>query len=163
VAAEADRCAGCGLEIAGGTAGCQALFERLVGRDFTEVAYFTVHRMMVDVYALQHAERTCKSAKSFAAHLCGLCDLLERGASRAIGSDPLRAWLDGPTELERPQPPDFRGALTIAEVAAAEGPTEHARRVEAWARSTWEAYAPLHELAREWLDRAFAARRGLRH
>ena len=35
----------------------------------------------------------------------------------------------------------------------------HAQAVDRWARSTWQAYAPLHETAREWIRRALAGER----
>lgn len=149
-------CAGCGMRIAGGTVGCHALYEELVGRDFTDVRFFLVHRLMVDTYCLQHPDRYCVSAKSLAAHLCGLCDILERGASRAVGSQALRGWLDGARQLDKPELPAERGELTIADVRDAETSEEHALRVDAWARSTWEAYEPLHSVARGWLDAATA-------
>jgi hypothetical protein len=157
-----ERCAGCGRAVAGGTAGCRAEFEALVGRDFAEPACFTVRRLLVDAYSLQHPNEFCRSAKSLAAHRAGLCDLLERGASRATGTGALRAWLDGRRDLAKPALPAERGSLTLADVRGVETPSEHARRVEAWARSIWAAYAPLHALARRWLDQALATRRARR-
>jgi len=152
----ADRCAGCGLAVAGGTAGCQAIFDELLARDFGDAVYFRRHRMLVDVYSLQHPERYCASAKSLAAHLGGLCSILEHGASPAIGAEWLRIWLDGTPRLEKPALPAFRGALTIADVRAASDPEAHGQAVERWARATWEACAPLHPVARAWVDAARA-------
>lgn len=157
-ASDSGRCVGCGLKVPGGTDGCREIFDEIVGRDFTDARYFLNHRLLVDVYSLQHPDRYCASAKSLAAHLCGLCEILERGASRAVGSEALRRWLDGARELDEPELPAERGALTIDDIRGAETPEEHARRVEAWARATWAAYAPLHALAREWLDRAAEGR-----
>jgi hypothetical protein len=151
-----ERCSGCGLELPGGTAGCQAIFEELVARDFGDVRFGRMHRLLVDVYSLQHPERYCVSAKSFAAHLTGLCWTMEREeASRARGNEALRAWLDGEVKLTRPTPPEPRGALTIAHVRAQNAPGAYARAVEEWARSTWEAYAPLHERAHQWIEQAY--------
>jgi hypothetical protein len=150
------RCAGCGRELPGGTAACRAQFEELVGRDFSNVLYGRVHRTFVDVYALQHPDAYGASAKSLAAHLMGLCWALEHGAPMAVGPDPLRAWLDGRPQLTRPDVPTFRGRLTLADVGVASTPEEHAQLVDRWARSTWEAYAPLHATAREWIRRALA-------
>lgn len=154
-----ERCAGCGLAVPGGTAGCQAILDELLARDFSDVAYFRVHRMMVDTYSLQHAERYCASAKSLAAHLIGLCDLLERGGSRAVGTDSLRRWLDGTPRLKKPPIPSFRGSLTVADVRAAPDPEAYARAVDRWSRSTWDAYSTLHSVARDWIDQALAGRR----
>jgi hypothetical protein len=151
--AELQPCDGCGLRVQGGTEGCRALFDELVARDFSDVLYFRVHRLMVDVYALQHPARFCKSAKSLAAHLCGLYSILEADASRAVGDAALRRWLDGKVDLEKPELPSVRGELTIDSVRDTSDPESYARAVDRWARSTWDAYAPLHPLAREWFER----------
>jgi hypothetical protein len=153
-----ERCDGCGLETPGGSAGCQAIFEELLARDFSDPRYFRVHRMLVDTYSLQHPDRYCKSAKSLAAHLCGLCQILEARASRSVGDAALRRWLDGTFSLSTPEVPAVRGDLTIASVRDAATPADHAAAVERWAASTWRAYAPLHDIARNWLERAGATR-----
>jgi len=147
------------MQAKGGETGCQAIFEELLARDFGNVLYFRSHRMLVDTYALQHPERYCASAKSLAAHLTGLCWLLEHGGSRAVGGEALRRWLNGKPEIEKPELPALRGELTIAGTIATRDPESYGRAVEAWARSTWQAYAPLHPLARRWIDAAVAAER----
>jgi hypothetical protein len=145
------------MPVEGGETGCQKMFEDLVARDFGNVLYFRSHRMLVDTYALQHPERYCVSAKSLAAHLTGLCWLLERDGSRAVGGEALRRWLNGPAMMEKPASlPVHRGDLTIASVIGTHDPETHGRAVEAWARSTWQAYAALHPLARRWIDAAVA-------
>lgn len=157
--ATSDRCAGCGLRTPGGTDGCQAIFEELVGRDFSNALYFRVHRMMVDIYSLQHPERYCASAKSLAAHLTGLCWFMDNDAPRAIGNQALRRWLDGPSPVDKPELPSFRGTLTIEDVRHAGDPESYARAVDRWGRSTWEAYAPLHALARGWIGAALGGKK----
>jgi hypothetical protein len=67
------HCSGCGVQIEGGTAGCRALFDGLALRRFSELAYAQLQFKMVDTYAVQHPDEFCSSAKSLAAHLCGLC------------------------------------------------------------------------------------------
>jgi uncharacterized protein DUF5946 len=153
----AEPCSGCGFVVQGGTEGCQEIFERLGARDFGNAAYFRVHRLMVDTFSLQHPDRYCKSAKSFAAHFTGLCVILEKGASPAVGNERLRRWLDGKPKIAKPPPPAFRGKLTVGDVDDASDPDTYAADVARWARSTWEAYASLHPLAREWI--ASSARR----
>ena len=96
------------------------------------------------------------SAKSFAAHLTGLCWIIERGRDRAIGSEHLRRWLDRAPEIERPPAPTYRGQLTILDLEQEDDPEHYARAVERWAESTWEAYAALHSLARLWIEQALA-------
>jgi len=153
-----DRCSGCGLVVPGGTAGCQTIVDELWAREFGDVSYFRVHRMTVDTYCLQHPERYCASAKSLAAHLTGLCWLLERSGGRAVGSDALRRWLNGPVRLEKPELPSVRGGLTVADVRDAADPEAYARAVDGWARSTWEAYSSLHSVARDWIQQALSGR-----
>jgi hypothetical protein len=139
------------------------MFDELLALHFSDVAYFTVHRLFVDTYALQHPERYCASAKSLAAHLTGLCWALEHGGNRAVGGEALRAWLDGTPRLQKPEIPSFRGSLTVADALPASGPAAHVQGVVLWARSTWEAYASLHATARGWIQKALedppAARR----
>jgi len=152
----AERCKGCGLVVPRGTKGCQALCDELLARDFGNALYFRSHRLLVDIYSLQHPERYCVSAKSLAAHLTGLCWFMDNDGPRAVGSEPLRRWLDGPSPVEKPELPSFRGSLTIEEVRGTSDPESYARAVERWGRATWEAYSPLHALAREWIRTALA-------
>ena len=149
-----ERCSGCGLEIADANASCQALFDELIARDFSDPRYGRTHRLAVDVYCLQHPDRYCASAKSLAAHLVGLRWILEEHGDTAISSESLRRWLDGNRRLQKPELPAFRGILTIADVLGADTPEAHAAAVQRWAESTWAAYATLHELAREWGQQA---------
>lgn len=152
-----ERCDGCGFVVERGAAGCHEIFEELLARDFSNPQYFRVHRMMVDTYCLQHPERYCRSAKSLAAHLAGLCSTLESDANTAVGADSLREWLDGASPVERPDLPSSYGELTIAHIRESGSPEEHAARVEEWSQSTWKAYAELHELARSWVEQAATA------
>jgi len=130
--------------------------EELLARDFSDVRFFRVHRLATDTYCLQHPNEYCVSGKSMAAHLMGLCWIMDHRRDLATGNEQLRRWLDGSPEIQRPEPPEFRGARTIADVRAAAGPDEYAIAVEQWGRSTWDAYAALHALARAWIERAFA-------
>jgi hypothetical protein len=150
-------CSGCGLAVPGGTAGCQALAQDMAVRGFSDPAYAGVYRLAHDTYCLQHPDSFCISTKSLAAHLTGLCWALEYGG-HPMGYRALQRWLDGTPPSEKPEIPAFRGALTIAEVYVAADAEAHADAVERWARSTWEAYAALHPLARRWIEEALAER-----
>lgn len=152
-------CSGCGRAVAGGTRGCRAEFDALVGRDFSDPRFFASHRLFVDIYALQHPDEFCRSAKSLAAHLCGLGLILEGGASAATGAATLRAWLDGPRALDKPAVPAERGAITIADLAGIDDPAAWRAALQAWAMSTWAAWSDLHAVSREWTSEAKAGRR----
>lgn len=153
---DGDTCSGCRLAVPGAAAGCQRLFDALIARDFSDVLFFRVHRLAVDTYSLQHPERYCASAKSLAAHLVGMCWILEMQGNAAVGGEPIRRWLDGPKRLPKPELPTFRGSLTIADVLAADTPSQYAAAVRRWAESTWSAYAALQGLARGWAHDALA-------
>jgi hypothetical protein len=152
---DAFPCPGCGLRV-DGSVGCRRIFEELIARDFSDVSYFRVHRLTVDTYSLQHPEDFCASAKSMAAHLTGVAWLLDHEARRATGSETLRRWIEAHPDLERPAPPAFRGALTVADVRQAESAQAYAAAVDRWARATWAAYAPLHATARAWIQEALS-------
>jgi len=152
-----EPCSGCGLAVPDGTRGCDAILHELSARDFEDLRYFRVHRLMIDAYCLQHPDRYCRSAKSLAAHLVSLCLILEHGADAATGSPCLQRLLDGAPQLERPAVPAFRGALTIADVRDADNPDAYAQAVRSWAEAVWRAYAALHPFAHDWAERTLRA------
>jgi len=146
-----ETCAECGREVHGGTAGCRADFDALVARDFSNVLFGRWHRLLVDVYALQHPETFCISAKSFAAHLGGLCCWMERGGD-AETYRALQRSLNGPSQRVKPELPHVRGAQTLASVLGMDDPKAYGESVERWAADVWAAYAALHATARTYLD-----------
>lgn len=158
--APAERCPECGADVAGGRAGCQRLFDEILAREFGDFRYAREHRLMVDAYSLQHPVEYMKSAKSYAAHLTGMCAALERDGTAELNRS-VQAWLSGPQTLQRPDNPGprQRGRLTVAHVHGAGEPEEHLRRVREWAQSTWEAWRDYHHVARQWIEEATLARR----
>ena len=146
-----EACASCGLAIAGGTAGCQRLFESIGLREYEDMRFVRYHRIVVDVYAMQHPDRYGRSAKSFAAHLTGLCAWVENEAGVHTVNAAVQRWLSGPSPIARPALPPSYGALTIRDLVDAEDPVRYGEALRAWARSTWDAYASLHVTARAWI------------
>lgn len=140
----------CGYRPSHGEGDCATQRDALLARDFEQpIGYWRHHRMAVDTYCLQHAAYI-KSARSFAAHLCGLCIAFEHG------NDPdahrrLIAWLNTYPSIHKPDVPDARGTLTIRHVSGTDDPIHYGRAVEEWARSTWGAYWNHHETARTWV------------
>jgi hypothetical protein len=148
-------CADCGLRTDLGEPNCAELRDTLLARDFEQPAlYWRFHRRAIDAYCVQHAAYV-KSAKSLAAHLCGLCVALEH-ANHAATLRGIQQWLSTNPKLQKPELPGFRGDVTIADVSGIEDALEYGRAVERWARSTWEAYRDLQPIAREWLARSVA-------
>jgi hypothetical protein len=153
---EPTRCEGCGLELEGGTIGCQVLFEQACAANHERPGPTRSHRVFVDAYSLQHPQRYCESAKSLFAHMGGLLVEFECDGDPAV-LEAQRKSLDGRVRLPRPDPPAVRGKLTVREVlAAAEGPPRQ-KVIQAYAKEQWEAYGPLQSLAAQW------TRMALRH
>ena len=149
-----EACYGCGWRVEGGYAGCKSRFDEFLARDFNDALYFRTHRLLVDTYCLQHPDDYCASAKSLAAHLVGLCWILEEGASPAVGPAELHRWLNGAVGIEMPIVPAHRGAMTIGDLKLSAGAAEWDCIVHEWASRTWDAYSSLHATARGWLAAA---------
>lgn len=150
-------CPACGAPL-GGRAGCQAEFDRLSALAWTSPARGSVHNLVVDAYAMQHPEEYGKSAKSYIAHLTALCFAAEH-ADDARDYWKIARALDGKLTLEKPALIASRGAVTIADVAAAASDDEHQDRVRAWGHAVWEAYRSQQPLARHWLELALRSAR----
>ena len=147
-------CASCGVLVDAGTEGCQRLFESIGPREYEDMRFGRYHRIVVDVYAIQHPDRYGRSAKSFAAHLTGLCAWLEDESRAQTINASVQRWLSGPSPIEKPPlPPDY-AALTIRELVDEDDPLRYGDALHRWARSTWDAYAPLHAIARAWIATA---------
>jgi hypothetical protein len=149
-----DACPSCGLALAGGIDACQRLFESIGLREYEDMRFARYHRIVVDVYAMQHPDRYGRSAKSFAAHLTGLCAWLDDERAAPSVNASVQRWLSGPSPVVKPPLPPSYGAPMIREVVDAEDPAVYGDALRRWARSTWDAYAPLHVTARSWIATA---------
>jgi hypothetical protein len=144
--------------VAGGRAGCQALMDELTARAYGDLRYAAVQTLAFDTYCMQHAQRYCVSAKSYAAHLTRLCCGLEYGGDLQVYAA-IQKWLNGPARTEKPRVLGDFGPMTVADVRAADsraaGDVEaYKRLVRQWAESVWSAYASQHELAHQWIQAA---------
>jgi hypothetical protein len=143
-------CSSCGARL-GGPAECQAAFEQLSARAWTDPRRGAVHNVVVDTFAMQHSEAYGKSAKSYAAHLTALCCAMEAAGDQQLYWRIAR-WLDGAAKIERPSDLAFRGRLTIADVLSPEREEDYPALVRRWSADVWNAFAPQHAVARHWLD-----------
>ena len=148
-------CPECGAEGVGGAEGCNALFQEVVGREFSQPELFQVHRLTVDAYSLQHPAQYMKSAKSAVAHLMGMCWAME-GTDGPHVAMAMSRFLDGNPKFERPDPPPplSRGGMNITHIHSAPDSAAHISRVKEWARGAWEAWSRHHEKARGWVREA---------
>ncbi|HEX2125361.1 MAG TPA: DUF5946 family protein [Thermoleophilaceae bacterium] len=146
------RCPGCGLvhpEREGPThpylvasPGCWAMYGEVLAREYGDPAYFRVHQLTVDTYAVQHpGRRERRTIQSLGLHLSSLCLVVERGGDPTAGPR-FHRRLAGRAGFDWLEPPEPRGRLTVADVRGAGDPGEHAAAVEAWARDVWAAWAP---------------------
>jgi hypothetical protein len=144
-------CPECALHAGVGELRCEEQRDALLARDFEQpVLFWRFHRMAVDTYCVQHSPYVA-SAKSLAAHLCGLCIAFERG-NDAEALSQLQRWLSTNPKIEKPALPMARGAVTIGSVYGIDDPVLFGEAVENWARCAWDAYSELQPLARAWLE-----------
>lgn len=142
----------CGAAL-GGVEGCVARTHDLLVQAQQDARYAGVYRLAFDAFCMQHPERYGVSAKSYAAHLMGLCHGIEH-ADRPNTYWAIPAWLNRPRDIPKPPLLKNRGTVTIADLDDAASPEEHASRVRAWAQNVWQAYASQHATARAWLQQA---------
>jgi hypothetical protein len=148
VVAPLTPCPSCGAPL-GGREGCQSAFDVLSARAWENPVRASLHNMVVDTYALQHPDDYCKSAKSYAAHLAGLCCGLERPDDRTLYWR-IPRWLDGPARIDKPSVITDRGHQTIADISMAPD-DRYQSAVTDWANNVWNAYASQQALARKWV------------
>ena len=98
------------------------MYGEVLAREYGDPAYFRIHQLTVDTYAVQHPgtpER--RSIQSVALHLITLGLVLERGADpsagprlhRRLASRPAFHWLEPPRPI---------GRITVADVRRADSP-----------------------------------------
>jgi len=154
-AAGIDRCAECGAAIAGGREGCQTLYDALSARARTDMAYAPTLRLAFDTYCMQHPETYCRSAKSYAVHLMGLCCGIDFGESPAIYAA-IQRRVNGRVSLRKPPVLTERGAMTVRDIASAATASAHSEAVHLWAATVWASYHTQHALAHEWIASALS-------
>ena len=146
-----DVCPECGFRPAPGEPPCEKQRDLLLARDYEQsVLYWQYHRLAIDAYCVQHSSYVA-SAKSLAAHLCGLLIAFEY-ANDAQKLRKLQKWLSTNPKIERPQLPSRRGDLTIGHLQGITDPDAYGVAVKEWAQSAWQAYSSLHPFARHWLS-----------
>lgn len=146
-------CPSCGAPAVGEFTDCQEMFDHLLARSFSDLTYGRFHRILVDLYSLQHPDKYCRSAKSFAAHLTGLCCVMEHDGDVRVNVAVPR-WLSGAVDLKRPSFPVERGNVTVDQFIELDDVDVTAKFNE-WRRVVWDAYSDHHELARRWIGTAF--------
>ena len=152
---EGDCCPECGAHVKGGRGGCQSLFDEITYAMSEDLRIAAIHRLALDTYCMQHVESYCESAKSYAAHLIGLCwgvSHLDNAAPVA----PVLAILSWNTKLGKPPILSKRGSITLPDVITAYHKScdvdALVKDVRQWSNVVWEAYASQHEIVQNWLN-----------
>lgn len=159
-----EPCPGCGVRLPpadgpthryiGASPACWAVYTALLNGGEGGASLGPAGALLVDAYAAQHPGVPSPQAiQSVAVHLLTLLGVLERGVTRehalwvrqrAVRERGVFRWL---------APPAFDGALTVADVAAAE-PGERGRVADAYVAAVWGAWAAAHRgTLVEWYER----------
>ena len=155
-------CVGCGAlfpDIEGAThrymessAGCWASYGEVLAREYSSAAYFEIHRLTVDTYAVQHPGKPSpQSIKSVGYHLVRLCLLLERGLKMEQANEAMLTITKTKEHFTWLAPPSSLGSITVVDVHAASTVEEHKQLVRLWAASVWAAWSPHHPIIYGWL------------
>lgn len=141
----------------GASAGCWEIYSEVLGREYTNLRYASVHQLTVDSYAVQNPGTPSRSAqRSVALHLVSLYHMLELGQRQDQARAALKHLADSDQQFVWLDPPDFKGELTILDVHAAQSAEEHKQRVRQWAASLWEVWKPYQEIVTRWAETTFA-------
>jgi hypothetical protein len=134
------------------SAGCWALYGEVLAREYSDAAYFGVHRLTVDAYAVQHpGQPSPQSVQSVAIHLISLCLSFEHGLPAGEASAAMQQAAKTKAAFRWLAPPGERGRITVIDVHRAGSAAEHAEIVQAWAKSVWSAWSEHHATIRTWL------------
>ena len=114
---------------------CRKLSRASSLREFEDFRSASIHRLKV---ALQHPDVFCVSAKSFAAHLAGLCIGVE-SESNPFLMTALQKWPNGRRLIENPTLQGTFCSTTIADVMKSETQAEYHRAARLWAERVWAA------------------------
>jgi hypothetical protein len=129
------------------------MFNAVLEREYSNLAFGEAHLFTVDAFCLQHSEQCGPRSNAF--HLMRLYWLIEREGNPSLrqvraGS---RAFYKAREESLRHfpflEPPTTRGELTVVSVLRAPNPEEHAARARAWGQCVWAAWSDHHAWARE--------------
>ena len=124
---------------------CEARALVVAEREFSDPAYFAVHRVTVAAYQLQHPG--APTAHSLAVHRAALEGALVHGLEGEALGRHVR-WAAAQLRRRPPapvDPPAHRGDLTVADVVAARDAATHRAVVRRWAaqvHAAWDRGGP---------------------
>lgn len=133
---------------------CWAAFNTVTAREFADPGLMPVHRLAVDVWAVQHpGDGSRRAIQSVGLHLARLWVQLDRGLSGEAANDAMLTFARREADLpELPPRPAF--AMTVADMLDAKHPDAHAAAVRRWAAAVWADWADQHDFIRRWANTA---------
>ena len=132
--------------------GCWQVYGEVLAREYSDAAYFGVHRLTVDAYAAQHPGRpSAQSVQSVAIHLISLCLTFEHGLPAQAAAAAMQRAARDKSRFRWLEPPAHRGKVTVAAVHLAGTADKHAQMVRAWAEEVWAAWSAHHGTIRGWV------------
>ena len=135
---------------------CWAAYGEVLAREYSDPAYYRVHRLSVDAYAVQHPGRPGPQAiQSVNLHLIRLCSLLEIKLPMEKANDAMLAATRQKERYAWLTPPRSLGEVTVKDVYEAREVEGHLAAVTRWAESAWRAWAPHHETVRELIPKTY--------
>lgn len=131
----------------GAIAECWDVYCDILNKEFSNPAYFKVHRTTVDAYAAQHIgnQDDRRARQSANVHLIALYLTFSQKASH----EKVLTFIRNATKIKRDWPPLIQRKtpewLTVQDIVKADSPSSHAHLVTRWGQSVWEAYADCHQ------------------
>lgn len=135
---------------------CWAAYGEVLAREYSDPAYFQVHRLSVDAYAVQHPGKPSpQTIQSVAVHLIRLCLLLERSLPMERANEAMLRASEQEGKFVWLAPPGSLGTVTVADVWKAAALEAHMAAVRRWSESAWEAWATHHATIKSWLPAGY--------
>ena len=132
--------------------GCWSVYGAVLAREYSDTAYFDVHRLTGDAYAAQHPGSVDRqSVQSVGVHLIRLCLFLEHGLTAEKANDAMLAAGRNKQDFVYLKPPASLGVITAADIFETRSIEEHKALVRAWAGDVWQAWSVHHDTIKQWV------------
>lgn len=132
---------------------CWDSYGRVLALEYSTPGLYSVHRLTVDSYAVQHPGGASRQAiQSVGLHLVRLCLFLERELTAEEANDAMLAAGKTKGNMIHLSRPESLGEVTVVDVLTAKDHLAHKDAVRKWARSAWQAWSEHHPTVREWAD-----------
>ncbi len=132
--------------------GCWAAFGEVLAREYSDAAYFEVHRLTVDAYAVQHpGEPSKQTIGSIGVHLMRLCLFHEKGLTGKNANAAMLGASKHKSSFVWLEPPVTLGSITVADLLDTKNIENHKSMSRKWAKSAWDAWSDHHSTIRIWL------------